>query len=250
MCDTRDNSTQSTSAAEDSGRRKCPGALVFKTVMNTSFNLTPDGVKEIVVGHTFSDRFTTVVKFYKHSDTQNGIALSVAEWNDLVEEVDTIDKYFQDATVPISVPGKLLGGVSCALEFKSLYNKKTIFISEANPHPTLYPRQAIFQEQGWNYFKSMIPVMDAVVLRCADNEQKLQQLFNDMCKIVSDKCSYYDTYTATTTLANLNHLDVDNQHFHPEEFIYIFKVLKHSCRGLIVNMSLSERAGFNFSYGS
>ena len=226
-------------------KMKLQGPLVLKTVVNSCIFLTPDGIKQIVVGHRITENFSTVVKFHKHSAPQNGIDLEPNEWAEFISRQSDIDDYFQKGTPR---PNLMLGSVSRCLEFKVLYNKRSIIISETVPPHCCYPRQIIVQENAWNYLKSVISVIDSRVEKCLNNEKKLKKLFDDICSYLSTRCLYFDEKTVSQILSELNPSDISNNSFSAEEFVCIFRELKNSCFNLIVNLTLESKIGFNFKY--
>lgn len=229
------------------------GALLCKTVVNTSYFLTTDGTKQIVVGHLIEEGFSTVIKLHKHNAPQNGLVLEPREWDDLVKNQAEIDKYFQRAPEPEqeseSEPTIFLGSKEKSLTFRTLYGKNSIIITETSAPPCYYPRQFIIQETIWKYFKSILPAIDSSVKKCVNNERKLKKVFDNIFNYINSNCRYFDDATVSRVLYGMKSTDILNDSFFSnEEFICVFTDLKHLCSTLIVSLILENKIGFNLKY--
>lgn len=221
----------------------CPGSLILRTVVNTSFYLSPDGAKQIVVGHRVEEQFPTVIKFLKHSSVENGIDFTVGEFQQLVLNSGEVGQYLRGSedTRPAIVLSERR-----TLEFKLLYKSKSVVLTESVPEPGYYARQIVFQEASWLYLLSLFPAILATVDKCTNNEQHLVRVFENICKNLISECQYFDEETVVYMLKTLKPTTFEDGMFSPSDFLIVFNELKQACRKLIVNVILKDKSGFYF----
>lgn len=230
---------------DSESERTAPGPLVLKTIGNSCFFISPDGVKQIVVGHTCDEQFEPVIKFYKHSKAQNGLALNVAEWRAFYYKDGDIDAEFRRGGYINDM--FYLGTPSKYCEFRKIIRNKCLVIAERSQSQLKYPREIALQEKTWIHLKTLIRSIDSVVVKAVDDQRKFQQLFSDICDEISTKCLYLDENNVSKCLDQLSANSFsEKSQFSSHDFNIAFVELKHACRDLIIDKVLEGKVGFNF----
>lgn len=224
----------------------CRGPIVSKTMGNSSFFLTPNGEKQIVIGYSCNEQFTPIIKFYNYATVQNMVALKPCEWSELTRWDKDIDAYFEgDSDFGET---RYLGTVSRFLKFGRILGRKSLVLCQKNSSHRKCPREIALQEKAWKELKKLAPSISAVVIKAEDNQQKFQKLFSETCDLVLRKCQYLDNASISNFVNALDSDSFDVKTFPMMISPYTLCELKNQCRHLIVRKVMSIKHGFNLSH--
>lgn len=187
---------------------KLPYHQLPTLMMNTSFPLNVSCSKEAVVGLNTSDQtFRPEVQLVRRSaGSRIGISLNQKEWEELLTNSDTINKYFEGGSTGLK---QFQLGSFCAT-FQTVYGKHTLVIYERNPvhHGAYSPDAIAIQQATWKGILAARNCITQALIDSTNNSTNASSRFEELANIVLDHLREqltedtqddYDTITAATS---------------------------------------------------
>lgn len=187
---------------------KLPYRQLPVLMMNTSFPLNASCSKEAVVGLNPSDQtFKPEVQFVRRSSgSRVGVSLNQKEWEELLSNSDSINKYFEGGSTGLKT---FQLGSFCAA-FQTVYGKHTLVIYERTPvhHGAFSPDTIAIQQVTWKGIQTARNCITQALSDSAKISTNASSRFEELATIVLDHLREkltddtqddYDTITTTTS---------------------------------------------------
>lgn len=226
---------------------KYQGGLSVPAILNQVFFVSPDGTKQIIVGHRVEKNFPVSIRFYKLSHPLSGIEFTVSEWREIVSAQSDIKSYLNRG---VRKPSITLGSKERAVEFSKYMSKRTVVFSEINPPEGFHPRQIALQENNWSNLQAAFRAIDECINLAELTADRVNFIFHRICDRLKPYAANLDG-GFQSKLAELSCAEVlaDFMNIPTPDDRIIFTQLQHSCKSFIFNSIIEENTGVHVPGG-